>query len=194
MLDIGWAELLTVGVVALLVVGPKELPALARTIGRYMRVVRRHASEFRAQFDEAIKDTEFEEIKKDFQDLKSTAQQAKSDVASAGRLSDADWDGPKKSPHTPNYSEDELDWLHGKDAPSAAAAAAAAAATVSTQARADAAPSANGASGEGAVAESSQATQGQSSPANANGRADADGPTETSDTGTGDETQRAVAS
>ncbi|MEL6872331.1 MAG: Sec-independent protein translocase protein TatB, partial [Pseudomonadota bacterium] len=48
MLDIGWTELLVIGVVALLVVGPKELPGLLRTIGRYVGMIRRQANEFRA--------------------------------------------------------------------------------------------------------------------------------------------------
>ncbi|MGI9411978.1 MAG: Sec-independent protein translocase protein TatB [Hyphomicrobiaceae bacterium] len=74
MLDIGWSELFVVGIIALLVVGPKELPALLRTIGRYMGMIKRQAAEFRAQFDEAIKDSEFEQVKKDFEELKSDAQ------------------------------------------------------------------------------------------------------------------------
>ena len=45
MFDIGWTELVVIGVVALLVVGPKELPALLRTIGRYMGMVKRQANE-----------------------------------------------------------------------------------------------------------------------------------------------------
>ncbi|MEM1305883.1 MAG: Sec-independent protein translocase protein TatB, partial [Pseudomonadota bacterium] len=47
MLDIGWAELLVVGVVALLVVGPKELPGMLRTLGKYLGMVRRQANEFK---------------------------------------------------------------------------------------------------------------------------------------------------
>ena len=82
MLDLGWSELLVVAVVALIVVGPKELPALLRTIGKFVNVIRRQAGEFRAQFDDAIKDTEFEQVRKDFQDLKSDAEAT---VRDAGR-------------------------------------------------------------------------------------------------------------
>ncbi len=70
MLDIGWSELLVVGVIALLVVGPKELPTLLRTIGRYVGIARRHANEFRAQFDEAIRESEFQDLRKDLQDIR----------------------------------------------------------------------------------------------------------------------------
>ena len=60
---------------ALLVVGPKDLPLLLRTIGKYMGVIRRHAAEFRAQFDEAVRETELEQLK---QDLESVGQEMKS--------------------------------------------------------------------------------------------------------------------
>ena len=73
MFEIGWSELLVIGVVALLVVGPKELPALLRTIGRYMGIVKRQASEFRAQFDDAMRETEFEQLRKDVEAIKSDA-------------------------------------------------------------------------------------------------------------------------
>jgi sec-independent protein translocase protein TatB len=71
MLDIGWMELMVVGIVALLVVGPKELPTLLRTIGRYVGMAKRQADQFRAQFDEAIRDSEFEDLKKEMDDLRS---------------------------------------------------------------------------------------------------------------------------
>lgn len=74
MFDVGWSELLIIGIVALLVVGPKELPALLRTIGRYMGTLRRQANEFRAQFDEAMRETEFEQLRKDVEAIKSDAE------------------------------------------------------------------------------------------------------------------------
>ena len=51
MLDIGWSELLLVAVVAVVVVGPKELPQLMRTFGFYAGKLRRAASDFQRQFD-----------------------------------------------------------------------------------------------------------------------------------------------
>lgn len=80
MLDIGWAELFVVAVIALLVVGPKELPAMLRTIGKFVAMIKRQAQEFRTQFDDAIKDTEFEQVKNDLQDLKSDATSTLRDV------------------------------------------------------------------------------------------------------------------
>jgi sec-independent protein translocase protein TatB len=82
MLDIGWSELLVVAVIALIVVGPRELPGLLRTVGRFVNTIRRQANDFRAQFDEAIKDSEFEEVRKEFQELRSDAEAT---VRNAGR-------------------------------------------------------------------------------------------------------------
>jgi len=52
MFDIGWTEMLVLGVVALLVLGPRELPNMLRTLGRYARQMRDIASEFRTQVNE----------------------------------------------------------------------------------------------------------------------------------------------
>jgi sec-independent protein translocase protein TatB len=91
MFDIGWSELLVVGVVALIVVGPKELPALLRTIGRYVGVMKRHASEFRAQFDEAMRETELEQIRKDVENIRSETEASlrSAERSVHGELSDA---------------------------------------------------------------------------------------------------------
>jgi sec-independent protein translocase protein TatB len=71
MFDIGWSELLVIAVATLIVVGPKDLPVLLRTIGRYVGILKRQASEFRAQFDDAIRDTEFDQLKQDVESIKS---------------------------------------------------------------------------------------------------------------------------
>ncbi len=73
MLDLGWSELLVVAVIALIVVGPKELPALLRTIGKVLKALRSQANEFRSHFDNAMKDTGLEEVRSEFQQLKSDA-------------------------------------------------------------------------------------------------------------------------
>ena len=52
MFDIGWTEMLVLGVIALLVLGPRELPILLRTLGRYARQMRDVAAEFRGQMNE----------------------------------------------------------------------------------------------------------------------------------------------
>ena len=69
MFDITSSKLLILGIVALLVIGPKDLPALLRTIGKYMGIIKRHAAEFRAQFDEAMRESELEQLKKDVEKI-----------------------------------------------------------------------------------------------------------------------------
>ena len=69
MFDITSSKLLILGIVALLVIGPKDLPALLRTIGKYMGIIKRHAADFRAQFDEAIRESELDQLKKDVEKL-----------------------------------------------------------------------------------------------------------------------------
>jgi sec-independent protein translocase protein TatB len=64
MFDIGWGELVVIGIVALIVIGPKELPTVLRTVGQWMSKVRRMASEFQGQFQEAMREAEFADLKK----------------------------------------------------------------------------------------------------------------------------------
>jgi sec-independent protein translocase protein TatB len=77
MLDISGGELLVIGVVALVVIGPKELPGLIRTAGNAMAKVRRMAAEFRGQFDDAMREAELDQAKKAFDDVKDVAASVK---------------------------------------------------------------------------------------------------------------------
>jgi sec-independent protein translocase protein TatB len=72
MFDIGWGELVVIGVVALIVIGPKELPTVLRTLGQTVAKVKRMASEFQGQFQEAIRESEFHDLQKHAEDLKSS--------------------------------------------------------------------------------------------------------------------------
>jgi sec-independent protein translocase protein TatB len=62
--DIGWSELAVVACVTILVVGPKELPGLLRTMGKTVGQLRRMAGDFQKQFDDAIREAELDEVKK----------------------------------------------------------------------------------------------------------------------------------
>ena len=73
MFDIGWSELVVIGVVALIAIGPKELPGVLRTVGQYMGKVRRMASEFQSQFQEAMREAEMADIKKSVDEMTDAA-------------------------------------------------------------------------------------------------------------------------
>jgi len=64
MFGIGWTELLIIAIVAIVVVGPKDLPRLMRTFGHYAGKLRRMANEFKQQVDEAMREAELVEVRK----------------------------------------------------------------------------------------------------------------------------------
>ena len=82
MFDIGWSELVVIGVVALIAIGPKELPGVLRSVGFWMGKVRRMASEFQGQFQEAMREAEMSDLKKHADDLNATAKQLTSGLSS----------------------------------------------------------------------------------------------------------------
>ena len=86
MFDIGWGELVVIGIVALIAIGPKELPTVLRTLGQYMGKVRRMASEFQGQFQEAMREAELAELKKQAEDLKSSVSDLGNSVKDLGNL------------------------------------------------------------------------------------------------------------
>ena len=72
--DVGWGELVLIGVVALIVFGPKELPVVLRTVGQYMTKIRRMAAEFQSQFQEAMREAEMAELKQHFDTIQDAAK------------------------------------------------------------------------------------------------------------------------
>lgn len=72
MFDIGWSEMLVIGVIAIVVVGPKDLPRMMRTVGQYVGKAKRMAREFQSQFDAAVRESELDEVRKSFDELKSS--------------------------------------------------------------------------------------------------------------------------
>jgi sec-independent protein translocase protein TatB len=82
MFDIGWSELVLIGVVALIAIGPKELPGVLRMVGQWIGKARRMAGEFQSQFQEAMREAEVADMKKQFDDV----SQAASNMASGNVL------------------------------------------------------------------------------------------------------------
>lgn len=73
MFDIGWSELVVIAVVALIAIGPKELPGVLRMMGQWMGKARKMASEFQGQFNEAMREAEMADLKKSFDEVREAA-------------------------------------------------------------------------------------------------------------------------
>lgn len=69
MFDIGWSELVVIAVVALVVIGPKELPMVLKTVGGWMARARAMAREFQSGVDDILRESEIEKYRKQAQDL-----------------------------------------------------------------------------------------------------------------------------
>ena len=67
MFDIGWQELFLIGLVTILVVGPKEIPRVLRTVMAAVRKVRGLANDFQRGIDELARETELDEISRDLE-------------------------------------------------------------------------------------------------------------------------------
>jgi sec-independent protein translocase protein TatB len=89
MFEIGWSELLLVAVVAIVVIGPKDLPRALRVLGQWTGRVKRMAREFQNQFNEAIREAELDSVQRDIEeigkidpvaDIREAATQAGADI------------------------------------------------------------------------------------------------------------------
>lgn len=68
--DIGWFELLIIAALAIIVVGPKDLPRLMRILGRWLSKARTMAREFQKSFDDIAREAELDELRKEVENLK----------------------------------------------------------------------------------------------------------------------------
>jgi len=76
MFDLSWGELLIIGMVALIAIGPKELPGVLRGIGHWVGKVRRMASDFQDQFREAMREAEVADLKRQFDEASANGTSA----------------------------------------------------------------------------------------------------------------------
>jgi sec-independent protein translocase protein TatB len=97
MFNLGWGELVVIGIVALIAIGPKELPTVLRTLGQWMGKVRRMANEFQGQFQEALREAEFADLKKHADDISSSV----SEFSNIDPLADAQKDVERAFEETP---------------------------------------------------------------------------------------------
>ena len=82
MFDMSWGEVLVIGAVALVVIGPKDLPKALRTLGNMTAGVRKMAGEFQSQFNEAMREAELDEIKKQVSGLNDEVSSIGNEVSS----------------------------------------------------------------------------------------------------------------
>src|ERR1700743_2847293 len=126
MFDIGWSELVVIAVVALIAIGPKELPGVLRIVGQWMGKARKMAAEFQGQFQEAMREAEMADLKKSFDEVREAASGLTSggglmtslqkDVTEALRIDDVEkpaeataTEPPAPQPHhNPPDTPDEL--------------------------------------------------------------------------------------
>jgi sec-independent protein translocase protein TatB len=73
MFDIGWSEFVLIAVVALIAIGPKELPGVLRMVGQWMGKARKMAAEFQSQFQEAMREAEMADLNKSFDEVREAA-------------------------------------------------------------------------------------------------------------------------
>ena len=109
--NIGWSELFIIAALALVVIGPKELPTFLRVAGRYFGKMKGFAEDFRSQFDDVVRDTQIAEIKdnilKEVEDAKAALPSEQDIGLDFTELDDAE----KKSASQLEDDEDEnLDW------------------------------------------------------------------------------------
>ena len=92
MFNFGWGELVLIGIVALIAIGPKELPTVLRTIGQALGKVRRMANEFQGQFQEALREADVADLKKHADDMTSSFNETVTDFTKYDPLSETQKD------------------------------------------------------------------------------------------------------
>jgi sec-independent protein translocase protein TatB len=110
MFDIGWSEFVLIAVVALIAIGPKELPGVLRTLGQWVRKARKMAAEFQGQFQEVLREAEMADLKQSFDEVREAASgfsgrgllaSLEKDVSNSLRIDDLDKSAETKAAEQP---------------------------------------------------------------------------------------------
>ncbi|MDK3071930.1 Sec-independent protein translocase protein TatB [Sedimentitalea sp. JM2-8] len=105
MFDLGWTELLLIGIVALIVVGPKDLPVLFRNVGRFVGKAKGMAREFSSAMHDAAEESGMRDVAKGLKAATNPVSSAMDGVKEATRdltdgLNPAKLDGKKYDPNS----------------------------------------------------------------------------------------------
>lgn len=116
MFDIGWTELLVVGVIALIVVGPKELPKMFRTLGQFTAKARNMAREFQRAMEDAADETGVKDVARDLRKATSAKEMGLNELRNFGKSASARKDKDKDKGTDTGKAKPETGT--GNDAPS----------------------------------------------------------------------------
>ena len=110
MIDLSWSHILIVVIVALVVIGPKDLPRFMRMAGRWMGKARAMADQFRRSFDEMSRQAELDELRAELNALKSDRPLAgAAQTLSEPIIPEDMMSGPKPEPQAPHEAPAETD-------------------------------------------------------------------------------------
>ncbi len=126
MFDLAWSELAVIGVVALLVIGPKDLPGAIKAVGDFVRRARRMAGEFQTHVDDMVRDANLGEVRNQINEIRNLDIKGalEKEIDKDGSIRSA-FDDPfsnKPQPLTPAHSTATIDLPPPEEAPPVTAA------------------------------------------------------------------------
>ncbi len=109
--EVGFSEMIVIGVVALLVVGPKDLPLLLKKLGEFVRKLRNMAADFRHSFDEMARQSELDELRKEVDALRAMnpIEDIKREIQSAADLGESYYGSQSYTPFQPEADAPKLE-------------------------------------------------------------------------------------
>lgn len=125
MFDLGWWEMMVIALIAIIVIGPKELPQVLRGIGRWTRKAQRMAGDFRAHVDDMVRDTDLGDVHEQVKRIGNTdlRREIEKAIDADGIKKAIDADGIEKSLRLESAekpAEPDLDPTEGSSLPSPA--------------------------------------------------------------------------
>ena len=89
MFDIGWSEMMMIGVIAVIVIGPKDLPKALKTVGKWVRRARELAREFQSGVDDMVREADLEEARETIRNTTSIDKKIEETVDPTGEMTKA---------------------------------------------------------------------------------------------------------